>query len=142
VKTWLLDTGPIVAYLDADDPSHALVGRALNDFTGEFVLTSAVVTESMYFVSNLHRGPEALQEFLEVGQTRIVECCQPSDLKQAVRLMQKYRDTPMDFADATLVLLGEALRLYNLCTLDRRGFSTYRTSTGKRFRLVLDDFEK
>lgn len=53
--------------------------------------------------------------------------------------MQKYADTPMDFADASLVLLGDSLRVTQVCTLDRRGFATYRMATGKRFTLVLDE---
>jgi hypothetical protein len=52
-------------------------------------------------------------------------------------LMRKYHDTPMDFADATLILLAVELRTTDICTLDRRGFAIYRTSTGKRFHLVL-----
>jgi hypothetical protein len=52
--------------------------------------------------------------------------------------MEKYDDTPMDFADATLVLLAEALQVRDVLTLDRRGFSTYRTTKRHAFRLVLD----
>lgn len=44
----------------------------------------------------------------------------------------------MDFADATLVLLTEALETHEVLTLDRRGFSTYRTRRGRAFRQVLD----
>lgn len=44
----------------------------------------------------------------------------------------------MDFADATLVLLAEALSVNEILTLDRRGFSTYRTRTRRGFRLALD----
>ena len=43
----------------------------------------------------------------------------------------------MDFADATLVLLADELAVTEIVTLDRRGFSTYRTPKGKGFRLVL-----
>lgn len=53
--------------------------------------------------------------------------------------MQRYRDTPMDLADATLVLLAEALSVREILTLDRRGFSTYRTRSRRSFRLVLDE---
>ena len=51
--------------------------------------------------------------------------------------MSKYSDTPMDFADATLVLLAEELGVAEILTLDRRGFTAYRTRKGKAFRLVL-----
>ena len=50
--------------------------------------------------------------------------------------MSKYSDTPMDFADATLVLLAEELGVTEILTLDRRGFSTYRTAKRKGFRLL------
>jgi predicted nucleic acid-binding protein len=59
-------------------------------------------------------------------------------LTQAAELMSKYADTPMDFADATLVLVATRLRLNSVCTFDRRGFRTYRIGR-KAFRLVLDD---
>ena len=44
----------------------------------------------------------------------------------------------MDFADATLVLLAGALEVRDVLTLDRRGFSAYRTEDGIGFRPVLD----
>jgi len=55
----------------------------------------------------------------------------------AAQLMDKYADTPMDFADATLVLAAGDLGVTDVLTLDRRGFSTYRTAKRKAFRLVL-----
>jgi predicted nucleic acid-binding protein len=55
-----------------------------------------------------------------------------------VELMEKYRDVPMDFADATLVLLAEGPDLREIPTLDRRGFAAYRTRPGRPFDLVLD----
>jgi predicted nucleic acid-binding protein len=53
-------------------------------------------------------------------------------------LMEKYSDTPMDFADATLVLLADALQVRDILTLGRRGFSAYRTRKPHAFRLLLD----
>jgi predicted nucleic acid-binding protein len=43
----------------------------------------------------------------------------------------------MDFADATLVLLAERLGVFDVLTLDRRGFGVFRSAQGKRFTLVL-----
>ena len=44
----------------------------------------------------------------------------------------------MDYADATLVLLAEHIRCFDILTPDLRGFSTYRPSENRGFRLVLD----
>ena len=50
--------------------------------------------------------------------------------------MEQYAETPMDFADATLVLLADDLDVRRIFTLDRRGFSTYRTRSRKAFQVV------
>jgi predicted nucleic acid-binding protein len=98
----------------------------------------AVVTEVMYFVSDAPDGPVSFAELLVSSNAQVVDTTQPSQILAAAMLMRKYSDTPMDFADATLVALAEQLDLTDILTLDRRGFSTYRTSTGRKFRLVLD----
>jgi predicted nucleic acid-binding protein len=50
-------------------------------------------------------------------------------------LMDKYADQPMDFADATLVVLAERLRVTSIFTIDR-DFRVYRAGR-KAFRWVL-----
>jgi len=92
----------------------------------------------MYFVADTPSGPPALADWIARTGTIVVEACQPPELRRAARLMERYRDAPMDFADATLVLTGELLDVLDVLTLDRRGFSTFRTSEGKAFSLVLD----
>lgn len=139
MRRWLLDTGPLVAYLDADDPSHTAVVDRLDDFEGSLVTTSAVVTEAMYFVSTFGDGPATLAEFIERTGTEVYDLCRPPELGEAARLMARYQDTPMDFADATLLLLAEGLGVHTILTLDRRGFATYRTRTSRALRLAIDD---
>ena len=138
LRRWLIDTGPFVAYLDRADPMHAATTARLDDFTGRLVTTSAVVTEAMYFVSDAPNGPLSFAQLLVSANVLIGDVSQPAEVLAAATLMKKYSDTPMDFADATLVLLAEDLGLMDIATLDRRGFSTYRTAKGKKFRLVFD----
>ena len=52
-----------------------------------------------------------------------------NDVARMHELMAKYRDLPMDLADAALVAVAERERLRRVLTLDRRGFSVYRPST-------------
>ena len=137
MRAWLIDTGPIVAYVDASDPAHRRVVEALDDFSGRLYTTAAVVTEAMHLVSEHPEGPDVLVDFLNTSGTEVTAAIGSAALRSAVTLMKKYRDTPMDFADATLVLLADELGLLDMLTLDRRGFSTYRTGRGRAFRLVL-----
>ncbi len=138
MKAWLLDTGPLVAYLDASDPVHDAVVSRLDSFPGQLATTSAVITEAMHFVSVSGEGARRLSEFIAASGTRVYDLCQPPELLEASSLMEQHADTPMDFADATLMLLAEALDLDEILTLDRRGFSTYRTRRKQSLRLVLD----
>jgi len=138
MNAWLLDTGPIVAFLDASDEAHARVVRAFERFTGRFITTDAVIVETMHLVSRTPAGPGLIIDFLLSSQTAIHSSMSAESLIQAGVLMQKYADVPMDFADATLVLLAARLREPAICTLDRRGFRAYRIGNRKAFDLVLD----
>ena len=138
MRTWLVDTGPLVAYLDRADPMHEPVARTLDRFSEQLATTSAVITEAMHLLAAAPDGPVLLAEFVQTAGLRVSEATRPEQIQQAVLLMRKYADTPMDFADATLVLLADAIGVLEMLTLDRRGFSTYRTAKGKRFRLVLE----
>ena len=129
MKTWILDTGPLVAYLDAADPYHGTVVTQWDDFKGRLVTTSAVITESMHFVAASPGGPRHLADLVEASSMDVYDLSRPPELREAAELMEKYADTPMDFADATLVLLAEALGIDDVLTLDLRGFSVYRTRT-------------
>lgn len=134
----LLDTGPLVAYLDRRDPAHDETAAYLNDFSGQLHTTAAVITEAMYFVAPLKTGPAALAELIAVSGTRVWDFAQPAQLRAAVALMARYDNTPMDYADATLLLLAEAVGVFDILTLDRRGFATFRTAENRALRLLLD----
>ena len=139
MKKWLVDTGAFVAYLDRTDSSHTDVAACLDGFSGQLMTTGAVVTEVMYFVSDAPDGPLSFAELIARARVQIVDMLQPPRIAEAAALMKKYADTPMDFADATLVRAAEQLGIVEVLTLDRRGFSTYRMSKGRGFRLVLDN---
>lgn len=136
MTTWLLDTGPLVACLDAGDGHHARARAALGPFRGRLVTTGAVVTEAMHFLSEHPEGALRLVDFLELARVDIWDCFETGKLRDAAQLMQRYADTPMDFADATLVLLAEEGGLRDILTFDVRGFRTFRPRNGRAFRLV------
>lgn len=138
MKAWLLDTGPLVAYLDASDSAHQPVAERVDGFTGRLLTTGAVITEAMHFVSSAPNGPRLLAEFVGSSGMQVYDLAQAAELRDAAALMERYLDTPMDYADATLVLLAEALSVHDVLTLDRRGFSVYRTRHRRGFKLVLD----
>ena len=139
MNIWLVDTGPLVAYLDSREVEHDQVGEVMDGFTGILATTAAVVTEVMHFVRRTRYGAIAVSEFISQSGMQVHGMCEPPDVQAASELMQRYADTPMDFADATLVLLAERLAVSDVLTLDRRGFNTYRLPDGAPFNLVIDN---
>jgi hypothetical protein len=62
-----------------------------------------------------------------------------TSLQRVRKLLDKYADLPMDFADATLVALAEELDCNSVLTTDRVDFSVYRIKGRKPFRIVPSD---
>jgi len=58
------------------------------------------------------------------------------DAPRMRELMEKYRDLPMDLADAALVRVAEREDLTRIFTLDRRHFSVYRPGRRRRFSIL------
>ena len=64
-----------------------------------------------------------------------VEDIDRSELERMRLLMQQYAELPMDFADASLVVLAERLRIFRIFTLDRRGFAVFRPRNRQPFEI-------
>ena len=131
----LLDTGAFVALVDRSETRHTDCVAALEGWEGPIVTSEAVLTETLYLVGPRWNAQQVCLEFFARGAFLLVPSSQQS-LRRAAALMQKFQDVPMDFADATLVVLGEELETPNVFTLDRRGFVTYRLNGRKSFAII------
>jgi predicted nucleic acid-binding protein len=130
----LLDTGAFVALVDRSEQRHADCVAILEGWSGPIVSTEAVLTETLYLVGPTWRAQRICLEFFVRGAFLLVPSSRQS-LQQVTALMEKYQDVPMDFADATLVALGEELQTDQVFTLDRRGFAAYRLHGKIPFRI-------
>jgi len=131
----LVDTGPLVALFDPSDRSHAACEAELGRLGRCRLVTSlSVLTEATFLLDFSTQAQRAVMEFLAAGAVELAEFA-PADVARAAALMGKYRDLPMDFADATLVVLAERFDTPWVFTLDRRDFTTYRAGR-KSFRLL------
>jgi predicted nucleic acid-binding protein len=136
MKQTLLDTGPLVAYLDETDGRHGACVSVLEAHSGQVATTLAVLTEAMHLLSGVPQAPTLILDFLDAFGVEICSMDERDDLRGCVELMEKYADTPMDFADATLVALAERLDTRDVFTLDRRGFFTYRQHGRRHFAVL------
>jgi predicted nucleic acid-binding protein len=135
VRQILIDTGPLVALLDADDRDYARCVRAARRLSDDLLTTWPVLTEAMYLLSHAPKAQDALLAKIEEGtvQTAVLDA---DDAREMRALMKKYRDLPMDFADASLVRVADREGIKQVFTLDRRDFGVYQTTPGRPFVIV------
>ncbi|MGD1053294.1 MAG: PIN domain-containing protein [Candidatus Dormibacteria bacterium] len=122
----LLDTGPIVAALDEDDPDHdrclALLGGG-----DDRLVPSPILAEVDYWLSKLG-GLRAWADFaadISGGAYRLIHPSE-ADLNRAAELELVYADLRLGFVDASIIALAERLNETMIATLDRRHFSVVR----------------
>lgn len=130
----LVDTGPLAAWFRGNDPFHDAADRFFRGFDGELITTWPVVVEATHLLR-----PEAQLLFLawvRKGGVALADIG-AEDLERLERLIAKYRDQPMDFADATLVLLAERTGVGDIITLDRKQFDVYRFGGNRRFNHLM-----
>jgi predicted nucleic acid-binding protein len=131
----LVDTGAILALLDASDRWHAPCTSALQQMRLPLVTSEAVLTELFHLVGNSRREMEAAWKFVRSGAV-VLAPIENSELPQIHALMSRYWDCPMDFADATLVHLAKRESLTTVFTVDFGDFETYRVDGRRRLRVM------
>jgi len=129
----LVDAGLLVALLSKDDEHHRRCRAVFRGLREPLLWT--VLTEAMHLLRDLWGAQDRLFGLVEVGSIEITPLG-PGDLSRMRQLMQKYRDLPMDFADAALVTVAEREGITRVFTLDRRDFEVYRPAKIGRFSLV------
>lgn len=134
MRSALLDTGVLVALLDKSEKNHERCVDFFEDFQGQLLTTEPVLTEAVYLLGPSVKAQKACIDFILKGGAALVPQSTES-LSRAMVLMDKYKDIPMDFADATLVALAEDTDINDIFTLDRKGFNSYRIHGKKTFKI-------
>jgi hypothetical protein len=131
----LVDAGPLIALIHEDDDEHQRCREAFAAMNEPLGTVWPAVAEAMHLLSFSSRAQEALWEMIEAGAVEILPLG-IDDVPRMKELMRKFRDLPMDLADAALVRVAERERLRRIFTLDRRDFQIYRPSRIGRFVIL------
>ena len=131
----LVDAGPLVALLDRADPEHDACVAAVRTIRLALITVWPAFTEAMYLLRGSWTAQKALWSRLETDALTLAPLGEP-DAPRMRELMEKYRDLPMDLADAALVRVAERDSLTHIFTLDRAHFSVYRPGRRRRFAIV------
>jgi predicted nucleic acid-binding protein len=119
----ICDTGPLVAYLNRNDPYHSWAVALMKQVRSPMLTTEPVLTEAAYFLRADRVDVDPLFQLLERDAIRL-------DLQIAAHwprlrtLMARYDQ--MDLADASVVVMSEQHRRSQVLTIDRTDFTIYR----------------
>lgn len=123
----VLDTGPIVALLDAADPEHERCVAMVRSVREDLVVPAAVLVEVDYWLLKLY-GHEPWQTFVEDlarGAYRLHPLSEET-LSRAAQLEREYASLDLGLVDASVIATCEELDEPKVATLDRRDFSAVR----------------
>ncbi len=121
---YLLDTGPLVAYLDRRDRFHAWAKAHFDRLQAPFLTCEAVITEACYLLRSSPRGPQIVLETI-LREAVSLPFRFEGEAAAIGELMARYANVPMSFADACLVRMSEVIPATVVLTLDR-DFTIYR----------------
>jgi hypothetical protein len=136
----LLDTSGLLSAMFPDQRHHKACAAALLAAAPPLIVSPFVVAEVDYLTTK-YAGVEAEIEFLNdvAAGSYAVAPFEGSDVANAVRVIERYRDLDVGLADASIVVLADRYGSSDVLTLDERHFRTMRTKTGAPFRLLPSD---
>ena len=134
----LTDSGPLYALFDRDDRHHAASRRWFAANRRPLITNAAVITEVSHLLGRWCGIDHQLLflEFLGQPGWRIESLS--SDLPRIRTLMDRYRDLPADFTDASLLALAERIHCTEIVSTDRKDFSVYKPAHVERLINLLE----
>jgi predicted nucleic acid-binding protein len=133
----ILDTGPLVALLDASDPDHERCATLLQQVAEPRLVPVCVLVEVEYLLRPWPTAFVALLGDFDSGALELLDLPKRW-LRRIGELLERYRDLQLGLVDATVLAATEMLGETKLATLDHRHFHTVRPSHCEALRLLPD----
>ena len=130
----LLDTGPLVAYLDKSDQHHDWAIEQFSSLSSPFFLPEAVLSETSFLLADVPQAVAKVGNWLQRG-ILILSPIGAAAQTAVFELMQKYRKVPMSYADACMVWLAGAHAGSRVFTVDS-DFQIYRLERNRPVSLI------
>ena len=120
----LLDTGPLVAFLNRRDRYHKWASAQWERCAPPLLTCEAVLAEACFLLRNTDGGSRSVIELVKRGVVAVAFDLE-AEAGPIARLMTRYADVPMSLADACLVRMTELQEDSLVLTADR-DFLVYR----------------
>ena len=131
----LVDAGPLIALLNPRDQDHARCVAFLQDYTGSLITTWPVISEASHMLSPSVNAQIALLKWIERGALE-VRHIDVHAVQRIIVYTEKYRDRPMDLADASLVTLAIVTSVIDIISIDSN-FDIYRLPNKRKLNNLL-----
>jgi uncharacterized protein len=136
-KKVIIDTGPLVAFLNKHDTHHDWAYSQFSLLTPPFITCEAVLSEACFLLRNFQYGPKNILELVDRGLI-ILPFNLELESKAMIQLLDKYKNIPMSLADGCLVRLSEQISDSIICTLDI-DFKIYKRNKREIIPLIIPD---
>ena len=137
MKNTLIDSGPLVAFLDRRDQWHEWAAAEFAKATEAFQTCDAVLSEVCFLLSGVSAAIDRLKRLIKEQALRSVYFAGPENIL-LLELMHRYASVPMSFADACLVRMSEVIPASTVFTTDS-DFRIYRRSRRQLIPLLIPD---
>ena len=135
----IVDTGPIVALLDADETHHRWARKQFESLAPPLLTCESVLSEACFLLRRIGVDASLPVTLLRRGVLKVVDVLATADDADAVTvLMRRYANVPMSLADACLVRMLEQTENGSIMTLDS-DFQVYRQSRRRTIRVLFPE---
>jgi predicted nucleic acid-binding protein len=134
MRAAIVDTGPLVAFLDRAERHHDWVVERIEELQAPLLVCEPVLAETTYLLMRYRVAQDALFKLLENGALQIAFHI-GDHVPELHRLHRKYADRPMSLADACIVRMAEIHEHHGVLTLDS-DFLVYRKHGNRPLSVV------
>lgn len=128
----LLDTGPLVAFLNRRDQYHQWAVSQWREIAPHLLTNESVLSEATFLIEQAGGHSDMV---LDLVARQIVHPAFSLSDHVVRKLLRKYRDVPMSLADGCLVRMSEVLSRGTIFTLEG-DFRVYRRHGRKSIPLL------
>lgn len=131
----ILDTGPLVAFLNKDDRFHEWATEQWSEIRPPMLTCEAVIAETCYLIRHLENGSRNVLALLDRKVVAIgLELAE--EYPHIIKFITRYANVPMSLADACLVRMAEKNAASRVLTLDQ-DFRIYRKNTRQMIPVLM-----
>lgn len=134
MKRCLIDAGPLIALFDKDDKYHNPIREFLKNYNGRLYTTWPVITEVLHMLDFSANTQIDFLEWIKRGALEVKQI-NMDDIPRIISLSRKYSDIPMDFADASLIVISELENIKEIISIDS-DFYIYRNIRNEYIRNI------